>query len=395
MVLQYLNKDLLRAERFINNQLESRELIEEQRNKLKEFDEHLRSEGKLIYTRRQYLVCLKAFGKFLKKPFNDAVRKDFEDFFISINDRKETTIFGWKVGIRLFYKWLFNIRGKGKYPEIVEYEIKKPSKVMIPKFLSEEQVKEMISITDCIRDKCLLSVMFESGCRIGEILSLNIEDISFDKEYPVARFTVKLQEGCKRGSRPISLVNTVPILKEYINTHPLRNQENSPLFVSVKAPIERLCTRGASEIVEKYSKRLKLEGIGCHTFRHSRFRDLREKGFSILDMKQLGGWTRFDMVERYCRVADIKNIENKMLEMNGIKMSKEEKKAELLKPKICFCCGTANDTSNVVCSNCSVKLDQKEVIAEQTKQLETLRNLMKVLPKLEKLIEYAEKTPMT
>ena len=387
-----LNKDLLRAERSIGRILNCEELLPEQREELKRFDKHLKAEVKLTNTRRQYFVCLKQLGKFLEKDYKSATRDDIEGFFVKMNGKKESTVFSWKVNIRTFYKWLLGVREKGKYPDVVNYEVKKPSKVKIPKFLTEEEVKRMIEITDCIRDKCLLSVMYESGCRRGEIAAINIGDVIFDKEVPVARFTVRDQEGCKRGSRPIILVNSVPVLREYINQHPGRNEKDSPLFISFRRRGERLTTRGMNEVVKKYASQLDLEGIACHTFRHSRFRNLRQKGFSMLDMKQLGGWSQWDMVERYCRVADTKHIEDKMLEINGFKSSKEEKKEEKLKPKVCLLCGTHNDSTNRICTKCNMPLNRDDLVEREQVTGDLVRRVIKLLPVLEKLekLDYSE-----
>jgi site-specific recombinase XerD len=62
-----LSRDLQSAERFIGNILKSEELSQKQREVLGKFDKHLKSTGKLTYTRKQYFVCLKSLGKFLKK----------------------------------------------------------------------------------------------------------------------------------------------------------------------------------------------------------------------------------------------------------------------------------------------------------------------------------------
>ena len=317
------DKEVLRVERAIQNMLNCDDLVKEQREKLREYNQYLMGRKKLTRTRRNYLNAVKNLGTFLKKPFEDATKKDLQEYLgkLKVSDN---TFWFWQFIIKIFYQWLYNLERK-QYPEAVSWiKVEKPSKQKIPLFLVEEQVKKLIEIADCVRDKCILSILMDSGCRVGEIVALNIEDIKFDKENPVAYFEVKNVEGCKTGSRnlPIPLVNSVPILRELINTHPLRNQKDAPLFISYRSGEygSRLLTSGIRQIIKKYARRLGLpSSVACHTFRHSHFRHLREQGFSMLDMKELGGWKRWDTVERYCTLADSKKITEKMLELNGIK----------------------------------------------------------------------------
>ena len=45
----------------------------------------------------------------------------------------------------------------------------------------EEEIKLMINTTQSARDKAFVSMLYESGCRIAEILTLKLKDIQFDK----------------------------------------------------------------------------------------------------------------------------------------------------------------------------------------------------------------------
>lgn len=60
-------------------------------------------------------------------------------------------------------------------------KVKEPKKKL--KTLTKEQVKQLVEATSNIRDEFLLNLLFETGLRIGEVLSLHIAD--FKRDYRV------------------------------------------------------------------------------------------------------------------------------------------------------------------------------------------------------------------
>ena len=60
-------------------------------------------------------------------------------------------------------------------------KVKEPKKKL--KTLTKEQVKQLVEATSNIRDEFLLNLLFETGLRIGEVLSLHIAD--FKRDYRI------------------------------------------------------------------------------------------------------------------------------------------------------------------------------------------------------------------
>ena len=117
--------------------------------------------------------------------------------------------------LKKFYKWLNN----GEYPIQVKWmknNINKRS-LKLPgegELLTERDIKRLIEVADHPRDKALLAVLYESGCRVGEVLNLYIKDVEFDKEG--ARMCVQ----GKTGMRKIRIIFSVPYLVTWLNNHP-------------------------------------------------------------------------------------------------------------------------------------------------------------------------------
>jgi integrase/recombinase XerD len=94
-----------------------------------------------------------------------------EDYSITLSERLKRQI---SSNRNSFKGFLYHISRKGTL-EVNELKQKVPKSK--PKTLSKEQVEILIERCTNIRDKFLLYLLYESGMRIGEILSLHLSDI--------------------------------------------------------------------------------------------------------------------------------------------------------------------------------------------------------------------------
>lgn len=110
----------------------------------------------------------------------------------------------------------------------------------------------MLNVAEHIRDKALVSLLYESGFRIGELLSLMIKNIEFD-EYGAR---VLIPEG-KTDMRKIRLVSSIPYLANWVENHPLKNDPESPLWVGVgtRNKNEAICYQNARILITKLVKK--------------------------------------------------------------------------------------------------------------------------------------------
>lgn len=134
----------------------------------------------------KYLWVLRLFAKYMNLDFDKATKEDIEELVSKIQqqDLSVHTKHCYKVMIKRFYKWL---KGNDEeYPSEVKWmkgtvkraECKLPSEGDL---LTEEDVKKLIESCEHPRDKAFISMLYESGCRVGEIASLQIGNVSFDE----------------------------------------------------------------------------------------------------------------------------------------------------------------------------------------------------------------------
>jgi len=135
----------------------------------------------------KYLEILKKMGLKLGKDLDQATAEDLKKIISEVqqSDYSCWTKRNWKVIIRRFYKWQTGTQGKD-FPPIVDWislrmsrsEMKLPSEGDL---LTEKDVMKLISCADHPRDKAFISVLWESGARIGEIGSLKLKNVVFDE----------------------------------------------------------------------------------------------------------------------------------------------------------------------------------------------------------------------
>lgn len=118
----------------------------------------------------KYVSTLKNISKIMKKDFDKADKKDIMKLMqiIERRDYSDWTKKDYKVTLKKFYKW---IRGTEEYPEEVKWfetNFKNNNHKLPEELLTEQDIKSLIESAENTRDKALISVLYESGCRVGK-----------------------------------------------------------------------------------------------------------------------------------------------------------------------------------------------------------------------------------
>jgi site-specific recombinase XerD/ribosomal protein S27AE len=307
----------------------------------------------------KYLGALEYFSKTLDKDFDKADRKDIENLVAVIQERNTTswTKHGQKIMIKRFYKWL---KGNDEeYPPEVKWlkSSRKKCDEKLPsegELLNEDEIRKLIETAKHPRDKALVSMLYESGCRIGELATLQIGNASIDE------YGAVISVMGKTGSRNIRIIFSVPYLIEWLKMHPHSENKNSPLWVGIGTKNKDQCLKyGAirASLQDLFKKAGIKKRCNPHFFRHSRATFLANH-LTEFQMNQYLGWVQGSgMPSIYVHLSG-KETENAILSLNGMNV-KKEKKESILKPKSCSRCGTINAADNRYCCKCSGVLDVK------------------------------------
>jgi integrase/recombinase XerD len=117
--------------------------------------------------------------------------------------------------------------GKGEEAGIIKCKNLKGSK--LPEdVLTKDEVLEIISHAGSLRDKAIFGLLYESGCRAGEILSMKVKNLEFlDNGGCAATFP----KG-KTGARRVLIFNFASYIRQWIDSHPLKDSQEAPLWTT-------------------------------------------------------------------------------------------------------------------------------------------------------------------
>lgn len=151
-----------------------------------------------------------------------------------------------------------------------------------------------------IRDLAILSFMYETGCRVQELIDTCLGDISFRKPN-----TVKLTgKGRKTRVIPISS-NVADIIRQYVERHKIHqpdqqlfnNRSNKPLSRSGVAYILKKHLRLAKQV----DSTIIIKSIHPHVFRHSKAMHLLESGVNLIYIRDFLGHSSVTTTEIYAK----------------------------------------------------------------------------------------------
>ena len=362
------NYDRLLAKTMVR--MKSSGISEKNKNTIEKFGDHCFANGIGKARVIKYTQTLKTLALWLKKDFYKVNKEDIEKLVIFIQHKgtySEWTKRDFNVTLKKFYKWL---KGTGDFPPEVKWLSTKPnkSKLKLPGqdgLLTEDDIKTLIAASDHPRNKSLISLLYESGCRIGEIASLQMNNLAFDEKGAV------LNVLGKTGARRIRIVSSVSYLLAWINCHPMKNEPKAPLWTNIGAVNNRKHMQYGTirTLLQKIFARAGIKKrFNPHIFRHSRATFLANF-LTEAQLKVYFGWVQgSDVAGTYVHLSG-RDTDQKILEING--MAEENKKKEQeLKPKICPRCNMLNSQDSNYCSRCASILDTLTAIKEQEKMMQ-------------------------
>jgi len=174
--------------------------------------------------------------------------------------------------------------------------------------LDRDAMKAILHAPDCStawgrRDATMLSLLYDSGARVQEILHASPADVRLDAP---AQIRV-LGKGRKNRAIPL-LPETVRLLRAYLREWNLDADSREPLFFNHARG--QLTRAGMRWIVQKYAERngVKVREDGKlpspHTFRHSKAMQLLKSGASMAEVQSFLGHADISTTMIYARVGD-------------------------------------------------------------------------------------------
>lgn len=145
-----------------------------------------------------------------------------------------------------------------------------------------------------IRDKAMLEVMYATGIKVSELISLDIDDINTQVGF------IRVGSGAQERIIPLyALVSKY--LQVYIDKSRrllITNKNENALFVNVFG--ERMTRQGFWKLLKSYAAKAGIQkSITPHTIRHSFAAHLLENGADIRDISEILGHADLASTQRY------------------------------------------------------------------------------------------------
>jgi integrase len=365
------------------------EELGENANVLNEFKRALELQQLSNRTINNYLWKVYQVLREFKKPAKEITKTVIQDHIIHRrNSSSQWTVNGDIIALRKFYGWL--IPGNDLFTGI---KIRQPKNYLpVEQLITPDDVKKLIGACKSQRDRAIIMLLWDSGCRLNEVLSRNIDHIQSD-EYG-ATMIVK----GKTGMRKVRLIDSLPDVRLWLNQHPLKNNHEAPLFVTerrydlkeAKVTVERrIEDRTVQNMLNTVANLAGLnKNVHPHALRHGRLTMFVRQGFMESELRILAGWEKeSNMPATYVHLAGA-DVDKKLLIKNGLITDDEELILKTLKPGKCPRCATDNSVDAKYCSICGLILDQNVAkdIDEKTKAIPGLLAALQHDPEFLKLL---------
>lgn len=227
--------------------------------------------------------------------------KDIEKYIQTLSDLAPTTVSHNISSLKTFYSYFLK---QGRISNNPTDGIRSPKLgIHLPTYLTIDEVNKLldIEVTDAFssRNKAILELMYATGLRISEVISLEFKNIDYDE--CIIRVMGK---GSKERIVPVNDY-AIKYLKEYIDNYRpelVKNEINNYIFLNNHG---RMLTRqGIFKMIKNYAalKNIK-KTIGPHTLRHTFATHLLENGADLRVIQELLGHSDISTTQIYTHLT--------------------------------------------------------------------------------------------
>ena len=286
---------------------------------LQSFDTHLNAERNLSpHTRRAYRTDLGQLRDVLGADIDpaDVSQEAVRSWLAGLHRRCSPATLGRKIAsLRCFYRYLLREGVVSADPTAGLPMPKQPARlprplavddcdllVQVSSESTEAAPKQASSELRALRDRALVELLYGSGVRVGELVSLDVRDL--DR----ARGELRVM-GKGRKERVVPLPElTLAAVSAWLDARPQAGILAQPFFVSMRSSASgsprRLGDRDARRILRARARAVGIaERVHPHRLRHSYATHLLDMGADLREIQELLGHSSLSTTQKYTAVS--------------------------------------------------------------------------------------------
>ncbi|MGL4981536.1 MAG: tyrosine-type recombinase/integrase [Treponemataceae bacterium] len=269
-----------------------------------------------VHTIRSYkndftLFCTLCDGRFASAVITEITLFDLHSCVAELSQKKYavTSINRFIASVHSFFSYCHRLSYIKTNPIAELKSLKIPKK--IPRFLFSKESDELCSQPQKNsllwqgRDSALFHFMYSTGCRVSEIASLTLKDLSADLQTAIVM-------GKGKKERNVFIADEAcNALKQYLleRKHYIDAEKNHD-FVFINQKGQPLSSRGIHYILARYSG---VEGtnrpVSPHALRHTFATTLLSNGADIRIVQEMLGHANISTTQRYTHITTAQLIE--------------------------------------------------------------------------------------
>ena len=255
-------------------------------------------EGISDLTLQNYFYFLRKLSEHTRKQVCDITLNDLRMFIFKECENVKPSTANTKVAyLQSFFKWMVDEEIIDKDPSRKLPQVKLPKRLR--NSLTVEDIEKLrLACTDT-RERALIELLFSTGCRLSELVSINVDDLNF-QDYSIRVI------GKGNKERIVYFNDKAKVhIENYLKDKP---GHSDALFVTCKKPYVRVGPRGIQKIINKIADKAGFDkSVFPHLFRHSMATLTLQNGASIVTIQKLLGHSSVVTTEKYAE-ANMDNV---------------------------------------------------------------------------------------
>lgn len=253
----------------------------------------MRLEGKAEDSLKQYNRAIEMMMDEIGKPLADITTNDIR-YHLSMYQStgvSKVTVDNKRRYLSTFFSWLTEEEYICKNPMLRIKKVKQDK--IIKKPFSDNDLERIREVVDRQRDKALIEFLLSTGCRVSEVVHLEIENVDMVKGECIV-----LGKGNKERKVYIS-ERCMYHLSKYLCS---RNDDNRALFLNYHG--KKLSKESIELLLTRIGKAASVDNVHPHRFRRTFATNALKRGMPLQHVQRLMGHKSLDTTMLYCSLDD-------------------------------------------------------------------------------------------